>query len=174
MLLAGALLSGLLFGAGLTISQMINPARVIGFLDVTGAWDPTLALVMAGALAVTAVAFPFILGRKHPLYCDEFDLPVKTAIDRRLLSGAVIFGIGWGFFDCNNMPILSQIARPQVLATGYGFMNMVSISMGGFGDWGFGFLRDHHVPLNVIFGAFAGLALVSVVIVLLIRPRHAA
>jgi MFS family permease len=87
------------------------------------------------------------------------------------IAGLIVFGIGWGFFDCNNMPILSQIARPQLLATGYGIMNLVSISCGGFGDWGFGFLRDRHVPLDVIFGAFAGVALLSVVLVLFIRPR---
>ena len=83
----------------------------------------------------------------------------------------VLYGIGWGFFDCNNMPILSQIVRPEVRATGYGVMNLVSISCGGFADWGFGALRDRHVPLSVIFGVFAGLALVSVAIVLAIRPR---
>jgi MFS family permease len=83
----------------------------------------------------------------------------------------VLYGIGWGFFDCNNMPILSQIVRPDVRATGYGVMNLVSISCGGFADWGFGALRDRHVPLYVIFGVFAGLALVSVAIVLAIRPR---
>jgi MFS family permease len=83
----------------------------------------------------------------------------------------VLYGIGWGFFDCNNMPILSQIVRPGVRATGYGVMNLVSISCGGFADWGFGALRDRHVPLYVIFGVFAGLALVSVAIVLAIRPR---
>ncbi len=83
----------------------------------------------------------------------------------------VLYGIGWGFFDCNNMPILSQVVRPEVRATGYGVMNLVSISCGGFADWGFGALRDRHVPLYVIFGVFAGLALVSVAIVLAIRPR---
>jgi MFS family permease len=83
----------------------------------------------------------------------------------------MLFGLGWGFFDCNNMPILCQIVRPELRATGYGFMNLVSISCGGFADWGFGALRDRHVPLNVIFGVFAGIALLSVVIVLSIRPR---
>jgi MFS family permease len=83
----------------------------------------------------------------------------------------LLFGLGWGFFDCNNMPILCQIVRPQLRATGYGFMNLVSISCGGFADWGFGWLRDRHVPLNVIFGVFAGIALLSVLIVLLIKPR---
>jgi hypothetical protein len=87
------------------------------------------------------------------------------------IAALVVFGIGWGFFDCNNMPILCQIARPELRATGYGFMNMVSISCGGFGDWGFGVLRDRHVPLDVIFGAFAGVALLSMFIVLLIRPQ---
>lgn len=83
----------------------------------------------------------------------------------------VLFGIGWGFFDCNNMPILCQIVRPELRATGYGVMNLVSISCGGFADWGFGILRDRAVPLNVIFGLFASAAVISVVLVLLIRPR---
>jgi len=88
------------------------------------------------------------------------------------IVGLIIFGLGWGFFDCNNMPILCQIVRPEWRATGYGIMNLVSISCGGFGDWGFGILRDRHVPLNVIFGAFAGVALLSVVLMLLIRPKE--
>ncbi len=83
----------------------------------------------------------------------------------------ILYGIGWGFFDCNNMPILSQIVRPERRATGYGFMNLVSISCGGFADWGFGALRDRHVSLAVIFGIFAALALISVGIVLMIRPK---
>ena len=87
------------------------------------------------------------------------------------IVGLIVFGLGWGFFDSNNMPILSQIARPEWRATGYGIMNMVSISCGGFGDWAFGALRDRHVPLNLIFGVFAGVALLSVGIVLMIRPR---
>ena len=89
------------------------------------------------------------------------------------ILGLIVFGFGWGFFDCNNMPILCQIARPGLRATGYGIMNLVSISCGGFGDWAFGALRDRHMPLNVIFGVFAGVALLSVFIVLLIKPREA-
>ena len=88
------------------------------------------------------------------------------------IVGLIVFGLGWGFFDCNNMPILCQIARPEWRATGYGIMNLVSISCGGFGDWAFGALRDRHVPLNMIFGVFAAVALLSVVIVLLIKPRE--
>jgi MFS family permease len=83
----------------------------------------------------------------------------------------VLFGLGWGFFDCNNMPILCQIVRPELRATGYGVMNLVSISCGGLADWGFGLLRDRQVPLNVIFGVFASVAVFSIVLVLLIRPR---
>ena len=85
----------------------------------------------------------------------------------------ILFGLGWGFFDCNNMPILCQITRPELRATGYGIMNLVSISCGGFGDWAFGALRDRHVPLNAIFGVFAGIALLSVILVLFIRPQPA-
>ena len=85
----------------------------------------------------------------------------------------ILFGLGWGFFDCNNMPILCQIVRPQYRATGYGIMNFASIGCGGFADWGFGLLRDRHVPLNVIFGAFAATALLSIILVLLIRPAEA-
>ena len=87
------------------------------------------------------------------------------------IAGLIVFGLGWGFFDSNNMPILSQISRPEWRATGYGLMNLVSISFGGFGDWAFGALRDRHVPLNLIFGVFAGVALLSVGIVLMIRVR---
>jgi MFS family permease len=84
----------------------------------------------------------------------------------------VLFGLGWGMFDCNNMPILCQIARPNLRATGYGLMNFVSISCGGLADWGFGRLRDAQVPLNGIFAAFAGLALASALLMLCIRPAR--
>jgi len=90
------------------------------------------------------------------------------------VTGLIAFGLGWGFFDCNNMPILCQVVRPELRATGYGIMNLVSISCGGFGDWLFGALRDRHVPLDLIFGAFAGVALLSVFLVLLIRPSRSA
>ncbi|VTR95280.1 mfs transporter : MFS transporter OS=Opitutaceae bacterium TAV5 GN=OPIT5_17790 PE=4 SV=1: MFS_1 [Gemmata massiliana] len=83
----------------------------------------------------------------------------------------VLFGLGWGFFDCNNMPILCQIVRPELRATGYGIMNLVSISCGGLADWGFGEMRDRNVPLNIIFSVFASFAVFSIVLVLLIRPR---
>ena len=83
----------------------------------------------------------------------------------------IVFGLGWGFFDCNSMPILCQLVGPQHRATGYGLMNLVSISCGGFADWIFGALRDRHLPLNAIFGVFAGIALLSIFIALRIKPR---
>jgi MFS family permease len=85
----------------------------------------------------------------------------------------ILFGLGWGFFDCNNMPILCQLVQPELRATGYGLMNLVSISCGGLADWGFGVMRDAHVPVNVIFGSFAAIALLSVGVVLCIRPNAA-
>lgn len=84
----------------------------------------------------------------------------------------ILFGLGWGFFDCNNMPILCQIARPELRATGYGLMNLVSISCGGLADYGFGVLRDLHVPLFGIFAIFAGNAVLAVVLMFIIRPSH--
>jgi len=83
-----------------------------------------------------------------------------------------LFGVGWGFFDCNNMPILCQITRPELRATGYGCMNLISMTAGGLADWGFGILRDREVPLNVTFGIFGAAAAVAMVLMLNIRPRE--
>lgn len=94
----------------------------------------------------------------------------QTGVLGVAIAFLIVFGFGWGFFDTNNMPILCQIARPHLRATGYGIMNMVSISCGGLADWGFGILRDRAIPLLMIFGIFASVALVSVALVLLIRP----
>lgn len=91
-----ALLAGTLFGLGLAISQMMDPARVIGFLDVTGQWDPTLALVMGGALAVAVPGFWLVLKQPHPLLSDHFSLPTKRDLDPALVGGAALFGLGWG------------------------------------------------------------------------------
>ncbi len=88
------------------------------------------------------------------------------------VSFLFLFGFGWGFFDTNNMPILSQIARPQLRATGYGLMNLASMSCGGLADWGFGVLRDAQVPLMMIFGAFASLAVIPALAALRIRPVY--
>ncbi|MBE9224367.1 YeeE/YedE family protein [Phormidium sp. LEGE 05292] len=90
------LLSGLLFGLGLGLSQMIDRDRVLGFLDVTGVWDPTLLFVLGGAVTVTVIAFRFILSRSQPILANDFHLPTKKDIDKPLIIGAIIFGIGWG------------------------------------------------------------------------------
>ena len=91
-----ALFSGTLFGAGLAWSGMTNPARVLGFLDLTGDWDPTLVLVMVGALAVSAPLFPLVLRQPRPLLAALFSLPSRRDLDGRLIAGAAIFGVGWG------------------------------------------------------------------------------
>jgi hypothetical protein len=91
-----AFLVGILFGLGLLVSGMADPARVIGFLDVAGAWDPTLLFVMAGALAVAFVGYRLAFRRARPVLAERFDLPKATRIDRRLLAGSAMFGVGWG------------------------------------------------------------------------------
>jgi uncharacterized protein len=91
-----ALFAGMLFGLGLAVSGMMNPAKVVGFLDVAGEWDPTLAFVMGGALLVTVPAFRLILKGPRPILADGFALPTRNTLDRRLLGGAALFGVGWG------------------------------------------------------------------------------
>ena len=91
-----ALLSGILFGAGLALSQMTNPDKVINFLDIAGNWDPSLLFVMVGALTVTLLSFKKILKRPAPLFGKQFYFASKAAIDKPLIIGAAIFGMGWG------------------------------------------------------------------------------
>lgn len=91
-----ALACGALFGIGLAISQMAIPAKVLGFLDVTGNWDPSLLFVLGGAVTVTALAFRFVLRLPKPVFDVSFESPTRGPIDTRLLGGAVLFGIGWG------------------------------------------------------------------------------
>ncbi|MCS6793004.1 MAG: YeeE/YedE family protein [Oscillatoriaceae bacterium SKW80] len=91
-----ALISGILFGLGLGISQMIDRNRVLGFLDITGVWDPTLLFVLGGAVGVTLIAFRFVLRLSHPFFDNQFYLPTQKQIDAPLVVGAAIFGIGWG------------------------------------------------------------------------------
>jgi uncharacterized membrane protein YedE/YeeE len=106
----GALLAGIVFGLGLAVSQMINPAKVLAFLDIAGRWDPSLALVMAGALAVTALGYRLALKRPAPLLAARFELPTLREIDRRLLAGAVVFGIGWGLVGFCPGPAIASLA----------------------------------------------------------------
>jgi uncharacterized membrane protein YedE/YeeE len=101
---------GMLFGVGLTISGMVRPLKVVGFLDVAGAWDPTLGFVMGGALAVTALAFPQILRRGGPLWAEAFSLPTRRDLDMRLVVGSALFGIGWGLGGFCPGPALASLA----------------------------------------------------------------
>nr|WP_315235267.1 DUF6691 family protein [uncultured Albidiferax sp.] len=96
MVFITALLSGLVFGLGLIVSGMANPAKVLGFLDLAGVWDPSLAFVMAGAIAVAAVAFALARRRSHSLLGAPMQLPSARRIDRRLVIGSLLFGVGWG------------------------------------------------------------------------------
>jgi uncharacterized membrane protein YedE/YeeE len=91
-----AALSGLVFGAGLVISEMVSPQRVLGFLDVAGQWDPTLVLVMAGALLVSFPAFQLARKMAKPVCELKFSLPTRTDVDSKLLGGSAVFGGGWG------------------------------------------------------------------------------
>ncbi|MEE9398005.1 MAG: YeeE/YedE family protein [Methylococcales bacterium] len=109
MKLLVALLCGILFGLGLAVSQMINPAKVIGFLNVIGNWDPSLAFVMGGALTVMTIARIYILRRPAPLLESQFYLPEKRTLDRRLIIGAILFGIGWGTAGFCPGPALASI-----------------------------------------------------------------
>lgn len=111
--LLAALLAGALFGTGLVVSQMTSPAKVLAFLDVAGAWDPSLALVMGAALLVTVPAFRAILGRSRPLFDESFHLPVKRSLDARLLGGSALFGIGWGLAGFCPGPALAALGSGQ-------------------------------------------------------------
>jgi Predicted transporter component len=105
-----ALITGLLFGAGLALSGMTNTRKVLGFLDIAGNWDPDLLFVMGGAVLVTLGATPFILRWSSPLLAAAFSLPLERTIDRRLITGATLFGIGWGLWGYCPGPALTSIA----------------------------------------------------------------
>jgi len=109
MMILTSFLIGLLFGLGLIVSQMINPAKVIGFLDVAGNWDPSLAFVMGGALVVTGIGYKLLNRRSRPLLVVEFLVPDKTTLDTRLIGGAAIFGIGWGLAGLCPGPALAAL-----------------------------------------------------------------
>lgn len=104
------MLAGILFGIGLVIGRMTDPAVVLGFLDIFGNFDPTLALVLAGATGTTVIAFRFVLRREHPVLADEFQLPASRQVDFPLLAGAAIFGAGWGLAGYCPGPALAGAA----------------------------------------------------------------
>jgi len=101
--------SGLLFGLGLIVSQMVNPAKVLGFLDIFGPWDPSLAFVMGGAVAVSAVGTVIARRRGVPVLATRLEIPSRRDLDRRLIGGAALFGIGWGLVGLCPGPALTAI-----------------------------------------------------------------
>lgn len=125
--------------------------------------DRMMARTERGRILVSALGMALIV---PAIFGMGLHGTIVTAV-----SALVLFGIGWGMFDSNNMPILCQIVPANLRATGYGIMNLVSISCGGFADWGFGKLKDQGASEPVVFGTFAALALVAGLLVLQIRPR---
>jgi len=104
------LLTGVIFGLGLAISRMIDPAKVLGFLDLAGHWDPSLLVVMVSALGVNAVGYQIVTKRAHPLFADAFSIPTRKDIDGRLIGGAALFGVGWGMVGlCPGPAITSTV-----------------------------------------------------------------
>ncbi|AFT66132.1 YeeE/YedE family protein [Cycloclasticus sp. P1] len=118
-----ALVAGVIFGVGLALSQMVNPNKVINFLDITGQWDPSLMFVLGGAVLTTTLAYRFIFSRGKPLLADDFQLPTVLQIDRPLIIGAALFGIGWG--------VIGYCPGPAVASLGFGFQEplLVVVSM---------------------------------------------
>ncbi len=125
--LVAALAAGLVFGIGLALSDMINPARVLAFLDIFGAWDPTLAYVMGGGLAIGLVAFRPTLARAKPLFEKRFALPVRTDIDLRLVGGASLFGVGWGLVGYCPGPAISSVVFGEPKT--FGFLAAMALGM---------------------------------------------
>ncbi len=130
MLIFSSLLAGLVFGLGLIVSGMANPAKVLGFLDLTGRWDPSLAFVMAGAIAVAMVAFALARQRTSSILGAEMRLPSKRSIDRRLVGGSLLFGVGWGIAGFCPGPALVSLGMGQI--KGLVFVAAMLAGMGVF------------------------------------------
>ena len=105
-----ALFSGLIFGLGLTFSSMTNPAKVIGFLDILGTWDPSLGFVMGGAILIASPLLYFLKNKNHLILTSKIELPNKNNIDFSLVIGSLLFGIGWGMVGFCPGPAISSIA----------------------------------------------------------------
>ena len=108
--LVAAIVTGTLFGAGLALSDMVNPARVLAFLDPLGAWDPTLAFVMAGALVPSTIGYFIARRARRPLFHTDFHIPENRIVDRQLVVGGIVFGIGWGLVGYCPGPAVAGLA----------------------------------------------------------------
>ncbi|ACS40362.1 MULTISPECIES: YeeE/YedE family protein [Methylobacteriaceae] len=108
--IVSAFAAGLLFGLGLIVSGMANPAKVLAFLDVTGRWDPSLAFVMAGAVTVSAAGYRIATRRGRPVLAPKLEIPTRRDLDPRLLTGAAVFGIGWGLAGLCPGPALTLLS----------------------------------------------------------------
>ena len=104
-----ALIIGLIFGAGLAIAGMLNPSKVVGFLYVFGDWDPSLAFVIGGGVLVNSLGPRFLMKRKTPIPCATFSMPTSTNIDKPLVIGSVIFGVGWGLAGLCPGPVVASL-----------------------------------------------------------------
>lgn len=124
-----ALVAGLIFGLGLALSNMMDPAKVLNFLDVAGNWDPSLLLVMGGAVAITLPGFHFILKRPHPLLDRRFYVPDATHIDGPLILGAALFGLGWGIVGLCPGPAIAALATGSARVFGFVLMMLVGYRM---------------------------------------------
>ncbi|MCK9605355.1 MAG: YeeE/YedE family protein [Methylomonas sp.] len=137
MKLVFALFAGVIFGLGLTISQMTNPDKVLSFLDIAGNWDPSLALVMVGALAVAVAGFRWTRQHEKPVFGSRFHITLKTTLDKPLLAGAGLFGIGWGMTGYCPGPAFASLALGNQEA-----VIMVTSIYAGF--WAAGLLQEKY------------------------------
>jgi uncharacterized membrane protein YedE/YeeE len=127
-----SLLCGLLFGLGLIISGMVNPAKVIGFLDLVGAWDPSLALVMVGAIAVAFVGFRFANRQASAVLGGEMHLPMRRDVDKRLVLGSLLFGVGWGIAGLCPGPALVSLGAGHIEAVYFVLAMVLGMSLFAF------------------------------------------
>ena len=127
-----ALGAGAIFGAGLALAGMLNPAKVVGFFDIFGMWDPSLGLVMAGGILANATGHYFVMKRHRPMFDTRFELPTSNKIDRPLLIGSAIFGIGWGLAGyCPGPVVASLLLQPADM-----LLFLVTLLAGAFaGRW---------------------------------------
>lgn len=125
-----AFLIGILFGSGLTISNMTNPNKILNFLNVAGKhWDATLLVVMISAVIVTLIGYQIILKKNKPLLCEEFSLPKKSKIEKRLVIGSILFGIGWGMAGYCPGPSISALTTFNMDPVYF----VIGMIMGSFG-----------------------------------------